>query len=283
MLGSNGEIFFSGADICKILEIRNPSQAYTRLDDEDKWTLISNEGDGLPRSMVFVTESGMYTLILGSRKKTAYAFQKWITRDVLPAIRKDGGYIYGQEDVKGDERAFLEKSVRDLSDRVAKYLKRWHELNAEVSGLKEEKKKQKRELKARNELLDRGYVYNFHYHLIWVTKYRQKMFTTPELVNEMKEILQSIADASDIEIETMEVMPDHIHLLISMKPKVAPTTAVKTFKGISASMFFKSHPDIKKQKCWGGHLWSSSYFMSTFGDMSRDIVEKYIQNQYTKE
>ena len=70
---------------------------------------------------------------------------------------------------------------------------------------------------------ERNYVYNFHFHLIWVTKYRQKAFTTPELVDEMKDILMHIASLNDVEIETMEVMPDHIHMLISFKPKYAPT------------------------------------------------------------
>ena len=121
---------------------------------------------------------------------------------------------------------------------------------------------------------ERNYVYNFHFHLIWVTKYRQKAF--------MKDILMHIASLNDVEIETMEVMPDHIHMLISFKPKYAPTDIVKALKGGSARLFFKAHPEIKKSRFWGGHLWSHSYFMSTLGSMSKDVVEKYIQNQYSK-
>ena len=129
---------------------------------------------------------------------------------------------------------------------------------------------------------ERGYVYNFHFHLVWVTKYRREIFTTPELVSEMKEILAHIADVSDVTIEAMEVMPDHVHLLIGFKPKYSATDIVKNFKGSSARLFFKHHPEIKNSKLWGGKLWSRSYFMSTLGDMSKDIVEKYIQNQYKK-
>ncbi|MCR4893304.1 MAG: IS200/IS605 family transposase [Eubacteriales bacterium] len=130
---------------------------------------------------------------------------------------------------------------------------------------------------------ERGYVYNFHFHLIWATKYRKKVFTTPELVQEMKDILAHIADVSDIKVETMEVMPDHVHLLIGFKPKYAPTDVVKNLKGASARLFFKAHPDIKASKMWGGKLWSNSYYMSTLGDMSKDVVERYINNQYSKE
>ncbi len=131
-------------------------------------------------------------------------------------------------------------------------------------------------------IYERNYVYNFHYHLIWVTKYRKEVFTTPALVQEMKDILLQQAQVSDITIEEMEVMPDHIHLMVSCKPKMAPSTVVKCLKGHSAKLFFKNHPEIRDHAFWGGHLWSHSYYMSTLGNMSKDVVERYIRNQYTK-
>ena len=82
-------------------------------------------------------------------------------------------------------------------------------------------------------IYERHYVYNSHFHLIWVTKYRNQVFITPQLVNEMKVILQHIATLNEVTIERMEVMPDHVHLLISFKPKYAPTNIVKAFKGVS--------------------------------------------------
>ena len=129
---------------------------------------------------------------------------------------------------------------------------------------------------------ERNYIYNFHFHLIWVTKYRNQVFTTPELTEEMKQILYVLAEEKDILIEEMEVMPEHIHMLISFKPKHAPSDIVKYLKGHSARQFFSRHPEIRNQKFWGGHLWSHSYYMSTLGSMSKDIVERYIRNQCTK-
>ena len=129
---------------------------------------------------------------------------------------------------------------------------------------------------------ERNYVYNFHFHLIWVTKYRNKAFTTPELVNEMKGILKTLADEKGILIEEMEVMPEHVHLLLSFKPKHAPSDIVKYLKGHSAKRFLDNHPEIKNHSFWGGHLWSHSYYMGTLGNMSREVVEKYIRNQYSK-
>lgn len=131
-------------------------------------------------------------------------------------------------------------------------------------------------------IYERNYVYNFHYHLIWVTKYRMPVFTTETLVSEMKQLLAELADINEIQIEEMEVMPEHIHLLISFKPKYAPADIVKYLKGHSARRFFQMHPEIRNQEFWGGHLWSHSYYMSTLGNMSKDVVERYIRNQNTK-
>jgi len=79
-------------DLCEILEIGNPSQALTRLDEDEKSTLILNDGtDGNPNKAI-VNEYGMYSLILGSRKAEAKAFKRWVTHEVLPQIRQTGSY-----------------------------------------------------------------------------------------------------------------------------------------------------------------------------------------------
>lgn len=129
-------------------------------------------------------------------------------------------------------------------------------------------------------IYERNYVYNFHFHLVWCTKYRKSVFTNPQLVEEMKNLLKKIADLNEVTIEQMEVMPDHVHLLISFKPKYSPSNVVKALKGASARLFFQNHPEIKNNKLWGGHLWSHSYYMGTLGNMSKETVEKYIKNQY---
>lgn len=91
----------------------------------------------------------------------------------------------------------------------------------------------------------------------------------------MKDILRMVAKDNEIVIEKMEVMPDHVHVLISFPPSKAPTSAIKALKGRSAFIFLKRHPEIRQSQYWGGHLWSSSYYMSTLGNMSEDVVENY--------
>lgn len=89
----DGEPWFAAADVCNALDIRNPSQAISRLDEDEKIiTLISNEGNqrGNPNVAV-VNEPGLYTLILGSRKPEAKSFKRWITHEVLPILRNATG------------------------------------------------------------------------------------------------------------------------------------------------------------------------------------------------
>lgn len=92
-----GEPWWIAADVCAVLDHSNPTMALQRLDDDEKMTLNSNEGHGGQRggaqSYSLVNESGLYSLVLGSRKPEAKAFKKWITSEVIPSIRRTGGYL----------------------------------------------------------------------------------------------------------------------------------------------------------------------------------------------
>jgi prophage antirepressor-like protein len=87
-----GEPWFVLADVCSVLEISNPSDAARRLDDDEKHTLDNVEGiaSAQVRQITIVNESGLYSLILTSRKPEAKRFKKWVTSEVLPAIRRTG-------------------------------------------------------------------------------------------------------------------------------------------------------------------------------------------------
>lgn len=125
-------------------------------------------------------------------------------------------------------------------------------------------------------------VYDFHFHLVFVTKYRKSIFDTKEKQEELKMLLASFAEKNGSIIESVEVMPDHVHLVLSFPPKFAPSSIVKSFKGAAAREWFKLHPE-DKQKLYKGHLWSPSFFMRTVGVVSRETVMEYVKNQHTKE
>ena len=86
-----GDPWFVAADVCAALEISNVSQATGRLDDDEK-LVYALHMSGQNREVLIVNESGLYSLILGSRKPEAKRFKKWVTSEVLPSIRKTGSY-----------------------------------------------------------------------------------------------------------------------------------------------------------------------------------------------
>lgn len=92
-----GEIWFIAADVCRALEIKNVSDAIDRLDDDEKNTIVINEGIAGNPNKTIISEPGLYGLILTSRKAEAKEFKRWIKHEVLPSIRKTGGYsIFNQ-------------------------------------------------------------------------------------------------------------------------------------------------------------------------------------------
>lgn len=88
----DGEPWFVAKEICDALDINNPSQAIKDLDDDEKNTVTLNEGIRGNPNKTIVSESGLYALIFKSRKKSANKFRKWITKEVIPQIRKKGFY-----------------------------------------------------------------------------------------------------------------------------------------------------------------------------------------------
>lgn len=97
-INRNGEIWFVAADVCTVLDIKNPRSSIALLDDDESavhsMDIRSENGVVQKRDVNIINESGLYTLILRSRKPEAKRFRKWVTSEVLPAIRKTGAYIH---------------------------------------------------------------------------------------------------------------------------------------------------------------------------------------------
>ena len=91
-----GNPWFVAADVCEALDISNSRDAISRLDDDEKSKRIVNTYGG-DKEMTIINESGLYRIILTSRKPEAKRFKKWVTSEVLPSIRKTGGYSVPQQ------------------------------------------------------------------------------------------------------------------------------------------------------------------------------------------
>ena len=109
----DGEPWFVLADVCRILEISNPSQAATRLDDDEKHTLTQNEGIAGPQvqSLTVISEPGLYRLMMRSDKPQARPFPQWVTSEVIPASRRDGGYMVVKAEETPEELALRAMKV----------------------------------------------------------------------------------------------------------------------------------------------------------------------------
>ena len=108
---NDGEPWFVAADVCRALEIANTTDAIKRLDDDERASL--NLGHPMFDTNV-VTESGLYSLVLGSRKPEAKTFKRWITHEVIPTIRKTGGYVNNDDMFINTYLPFADEQTRLL-------------------------------------------------------------------------------------------------------------------------------------------------------------------------
>jgi len=127
---------------------------------------------------------------------------------------------------------------------------------------------------------DRTTVYNIGYHIVWSVKYRKDVLIG-KVEKSLKQILIDIANEKEFIIKEMEIMSDSVHLFVSAKPKYSPSYIYKMLKGISGRRLFMKYPGLKK-KLWKGHLWNLQTYVETVGHISKDAIEKYIQDQKKK-
>lgn len=112
-----GEPWFVAKDVCDVLELTNVGEALRTLDDDEKNTIRISDGIAGNPYKATISESGFYRLVLRSRKPVAKEFQRWVTHEVLPSIRKHGGYMAGQEAMSPEQ--MLAASMRWLESRIA--------------------------------------------------------------------------------------------------------------------------------------------------------------------
>lgn len=128
-----------------------------------------------------------------------------------------------------------------------------------------------------NLIHDRTVVYNVGYHIVWSVKYRRRVLCG-EIEKSLNKILNEICDDKGFDLKMLDIMPEHLHIFVSAKPRFSPSYIYKMLKGISSRKLFLQHPEIRKQ-LWGKHLWNPSTYVETIGHISEDVVKKYIENQ----
>jgi putative transposase len=120
-------------------------------------------------------------------------------------------------------------------------------------------------------------IWDIKYHVIWVTKYRYKVLRG-EIAERTRDLLRQICQGRDVVIVQGAVSPDHVHMLVSVPPQLAPAKLVQYMKGKSSRMLQDEFPQLKK-RYWGQHLWARGYLCASVGAVDEDTIKRYIENQ----
>ena len=124
-------------------------------------------------------------------------------------------------------------------------------------------------------------VYKCDYHIVWVPKYRFRILKG--LIKEqLEKDLRMLCEWKKAEILELNIQEDHIHLVISIPPKVSISEMMGMLKGKTAIKIFKSYPELKKKPYWGNHFWARGYFVNTIG-LNEDMIRRYVNFQEGEE
>jgi len=118
-------------------------------------------------------------------------------------------------------------------------------------------------------------VYSCKYHVVWCPKYRRKVLVG-EVAERLTDILRQVCEQRESEILELEVIPDHIHLLVECDPQFGVHRLIKLCKGRSSYLLRKEFPHLKKRL---PSLWTNAYFCSTVGGAPLAVIKQYIENQ----
>ena len=124
-------------------------------------------------------------------------------------------------------------------------------------------------------------LYTLNYHFVQCIKYRRKVLTTTEIIDELKLRTKKIAESYRIEILSQETDIDHIHILFKATPQTNLVKFINNWKSATSKRLKNKFPQIKK-KLWKEHFWSGSYCLITTGQTTLDQLKKYVKNQSEK-
>ena len=120
-------------------------------------------------------------------------------------------------------------------------------------------------------------LYCLHYHFVFIPKYRKPVLRG-DVALRARDLIREICKANDIDILKGHVRPDHVHLLLSVPPNLAPSKVMKAIKGKTSNRLMRDFRALNKE-FWGRHLWARGFFVATTGKVTDEVVAKYIELQ----
>lgn len=121
-------------------------------------------------------------------------------------------------------------------------------------------------------------VYKIEYHFVWVTKYRYKVLHG-DVGQRVRELVRQTCEAFELRILKGVVSKDHVHILVSAPPELAPSEIMRRIKGRTSSKLFEEFPALKK-RYWGQHFWARGYFCATVGEVSEEMIKEYLEHHF---
>ena len=119
---------------------------------------------------------------------------------------------------------------------------------------------------------------SIEYHFVWVTKYRYHILKG-DIALGVRELVRQICDTFEIKVISEVVSKDHIHILVSAPPTMAPGEIMRRIKGRSSMKLFEEFPAIKK-RYWGRHFGARGYFCATSGQVTDDMIKNYLEHHF---
>lgn len=117
-------------------------------------------------------------------------------------------------------------------------------------------------------------VFDIEYHFVWVTKYRYHVLRG-EVAERCRELLRQSCLSRDLRIVRGHVSRDHVHLLVSCPPTLAPAKIMQYLKGRSSRLLQQEFPHLNR-RYWGRHMWARGYFCATTGQVTEEQIRDYI-------
>lgn len=124
-------------------------------------------------------------------------------------------------------------------------------------------------------------VYKCDYHIVFTPKYRFRILTG-EIAAAMEQDIRQVCSWKEVEIDEMSVQSDHVHMVVSIPPRLSVSDFMGVLKGKTAIRIFKSHPNLKKKPYWGNHFWARGYFVNTVG-INEEMIRRYVKFQEEEE
>lgn len=121
-------------------------------------------------------------------------------------------------------------------------------------------------------------VYDMHIHLVFVTKYRHKVFNDNHL-NALESVFKNVCQDFNCMLEEFNGESDHVHLLVNMAPTVEVSKLVNSLKGVSSRIMRRDYPELQRHYWRAQRLWSPSYYAGTSGGAPLNTLKQYIEHQ----